>query len=721
MKKSGPNLPIRKPSVNDKLMYVGGKDAIKVPDYQLLPRGGRTTASRDSYKDIDTHTSIRTGMDRKAYEQFRPFDTLPYKPKDIIYACMEAYKNIGLIRNIIDLMSDFGVQGIRLNHTNKRIQKFYRAWFEKVNGPERSERFLSLLYRAGMVVMKRSMAKLTTSNEDKMKKRVAADHTPDIDVIPDEKVQKRVIPYSYIILNPLTLDVVGEELSAFVGKTSYIIKVNQKLKSSILTPKSEQEKELIKSLPFDLVQSIKSGNMIVPLDMNKIISFYYKKDDWDIWPDPMIHAILDDLILLEKMKLADLAALDGAISQVRIWKLGDIESKLFPTDAAINKLSEILLSNPGGGAFDIIWGPDLKLEESKTSIHQFLGSTKYEPVMNSIYEGLGVPTTLTGSTSSGGATNNYISLKTLVQRLEYGRGLLKKFWNNEIELVRQAMGFQRGATVEFDNMILSDEAAEKALLIQLADRDIISLDTVLERFGEIPEVEELKLRREKRARKAELLPNKAGPWHTPQQIYELTKIALQKGVVTPEQVGVEVDDEYYGQETPFDRQLKSIENRGKVKEEDNKGIPQQGRPLNSKDKKKRKNKEVKPVGANLAGILTTMTWAKGVYNTISSIVTEAMVKSSKKKNVRELTNNQINILEKAKFVVLSNLKPFSNVDVETIYNIVNNKMDIPANINMLYNKMYASLLTHKNKELTIDEVRNLQMYVYSIINSYEGE
>ena len=113
----------------------------------------------------------------------------------------------------------------------------------------------------------------------------------------------------------------------------------------------------------------------------------------------------------------DMMYRDGAISQVRLWRLGSLEHEIFPTDAAVSKLADILISNPGGGAFDLIWGPELDFKESGTNVHQFLGSEKYEPVLNNIYAGLGIPPTLTGSATSSGFTNNYISLKTLVQRL----------------------------------------------------------------------------------------------------------------------------------------------------------------------------------------------------------------------------------------------------------------------------------------------------------------
>ena len=143
---------------------------------------------------------------------------------------------------------------------------------------------------------------------------------------------------------------------------------------------------------------------------------------------------------------------------------------------------------------ELVWGPELSYTESNSQVYKFLGSEKYQSVLNSIYAGLGVPPTLTGMAGNGGGfTNNFISLKTLVERLQYGRDLLVKFWHHELEIVRKAMGFRKGAHIHFDQMSLADETSEKNLLLQLADRDIISHETVLERFKEIAPVEKLDL------------------------------------------------------------------------------------------------------------------------------------------------------------------------------------------------------------------------------------
>ena len=46
--------------------------------------------------------------------------------------------------------------------------------------------------------------------------------------------------------------------------------------------------------------------------------------------------------------------------------------------------------------------------------------------------------------------------------------------------------------MQFDQMTPFDEAAEKNLLIQLADRDIISHETLLAGIKEIPQIENIR-------------------------------------------------------------------------------------------------------------------------------------------------------------------------------------------------------------------------------------
>ena len=53
------------------------------------------------------------------------------KIKSIMYRADDIYQRVGLVKNVIDLMGDFATQGIRIVHRNKRVERFYKRWFEK--------------------------------------------------------------------------------------------------------------------------------------------------------------------------------------------------------------------------------------------------------------------------------------------------------------------------------------------------------------------------------------------------------------------------------------------------------------------------------------------------------------------------------------------------------------------------------------------------------------
>ena len=379
----------------------------------------------------------------------------------------------------------------------------------------------------------------------------------------------------------------------------------------------------------------------------------------------MIYAILDDIIMLEKMRLADLSALDGAISNIRLWTLGSLDHKILPNKAAINKLRDILASNAGGGTMELVWGPELSYTESNSQVYKFLGSEKYNSVLNSIYAGLGVPPTLTGMAGNGGGfTNNFISLKTLVERLQYGRSLLVDFWQKEIEVVRKAMGFRRPAYIQFDQMNLSDDTAEKNLLLQLADRDIISHETILERFKEIPTVEKIRLKREMKDRDRDDSPNKAGPYHNPQHDHEIEKIALNKDLLDDEYLeekglplrDVIIEDSPKKEENPA---VPKIEERDEMPSEKN------GRPPNSIDTKPRKQRVEKPRTA--PGLADLIDWSQDSYNKISECVTMAFLKANNKKNLRQVTKAELFDVERIKFDVLTNLDLLCEVNDNVIH------------------------------------------------------
>lgn len=664
------------------------------------------------YSNLDGITGSRPGFTRTDYDYFRPDEAVPKKLKAILQRAEDIYQRVGLVKNVIDLMGDFATQGVRLSHKNRRIERFYRRWFKKINGKDRSERFLNNLYKSGNVVIDRRTAKISLKVSEQLYRSLgAADYTiSDIDGMP---VEKREIPWKYTFIDPVYVDVVAGPLASFLDSKRYELQLPGNLRNQINSPKTDAEKAIIDNLPPEIIAAAKTQHAY-PLDPNKTLVFHYKKDDWQAWAFPMIYAIMDDLTVIEKLKLADMAALDGAVSNIRIFKLGNLEHRIAPTKAATAKLAQILGNNTGGGTMDLIWGPDIELLESNTNVHQFLGESKYVPHMNAVYAGLGIPPTLTGTFGAAGTTNNFISLKTLTQRLQYGRDVLIQFWENEIQLIQKAMGFKHPAKIEFDRMDLSNEDSEKALLVQLADRNLISDELLQSRFGLDPDMEKSRLNRESRERKSERMVKKAGPWHDPQLENALKKIALQSGSVTPSQVGLELDKKKSGEKSALE--MKTPKPPTQLANDSPESLPKapgQGRPKMSKDTEKRKPKEFSPqTGASI------MIWASKAQDKINEIINPILLDFYQKKNFRSLSSVEANEAEETRTKILFALTPMSKVDTDTVLSAfaqIDSKTTSAKVIE--YRNWLKSIETQLNQTLTVEDQKQAKASFYSLVYS----
>jgi hypothetical protein len=678
---------------------------------------------RTFVNDLSTQ-SIRSEYHRGDYEHYRKSETVPKDPMEIIRLCMLAYEKVGIVRNVIDLMGDFACKGVSLQHPNPKIENFYQKWFEKVDGKERSERFLNMLYRAGNVVVNSAYGKVNVKDETEWRKTHGLDND-DIS-LDSPKVRNRTIPLKYSFINPLSIEVVGGEAASFVGKGVYVIKITSALKAHLaklerMAAINTAAKELYDSIPENIKTAVKKGHKFIPLDQDKLFVSFYKKDDWNLWSKPMTYSILDDLIMLDKMKLADISALDGAISNVRLWTVGvigkNIQDSILPTRAMMQKIRNILANNVGGGTLDLVWGPELSFTESATKVHEFLGRGKYEPVWDAIYDGLGIPSVLRSSGSSTNA-NSFMALKTLVERLEYGRMRLEEFWNREIKRVQKAMGYRFPAKLKFEQMVLADESSILALLVQLVDRNILSDEAILEKFSYIPEIEKLRVRRQESSRKVE----KAGPYHKPQVEEDLKKIFAQGGTVTPSEVGVELEECKEGEECrnaqqeKFQMKITEMQEASREKIEQqkfkNQKKEQSGRPNNVQETKKRKPKPQTKPQVNAAVAL----WANVAQHTISEIVTPAYLKQCDKPSARNLSSAQAKELESIKFGVLMTLEPYSEINEEKVYNsLMNNSNPVTADANVLLLETKTEFSQNNEREPTIDETRQIQSAVYSTL------
>lgn len=445
-------------------------------------------------------------------------------------------------------------------------------------------------------------------------------------------------------------------LAVYTDKPTYGIRLPKDVVAAIKNPRTDEQKAGVAKLPPEILEAARS-NKLIPIDKDKLIVLEYKKDDWLPQPMPMIFPCLSDINMLNKLKLADMCALDSLAGKIRIWELGSLPDKFLPNPELFATFGNMLEANTGAGTTDIVWGPGVKLHETGSDVHQFLGEEKYKPTLSAIYATLGLASVFGNNAST--ATPS--SLKVFSERLQYLRGEVTNFWNVELSILAKGMALKQKPEVEFVRPALIDESNFRTLLKDLCDRNIISEELVRDNLYFNNKMENVRLKREQRARDNKLRIPKAGPWHKPDPENDLKKIALQSGQATCSEVGLELEDKKPGEKKMLDIQ-KDMKAAAPPAVKKNPGQPGQGRPKTSTDKQKRKTK----TKGNMLYF-----WAKSAQGELNDILNPIILGFYNKKNIRSLTAEEAETLENVKFSVLCSITPFSNITAETVMAVMN--------------------------------------------------
>jgi hypothetical protein len=635
----------------------------------VLPEVCHTTHGL-THRTIAADVNLRAGHNRHNYDAQRPSDRLPTEHAKIILACQSVYRKVGMVRNIIDLMTDFAAEGLQLQHTTKTQERFFREWARRVNLQGRAHDFMKLLMRDANVIVRRKNAFITKPAIKEMTKAIVSgidtiDETKVND--PPEKIKtirkktnRQEIPWRYTFLSPVIIEKIGGEVGRFFGSDDLGMRIPTSLSNAIKRPRTDAEKAFIKKLPPEVTRAAKKHGTLVALDMDRIYVDYYKKDDWEDWGTPFLYGVLEDVMFKEKMRLADMAALDGVINVIRLWKLGKSDQQILPAPALVDRLIGILQNNTGGGVMDLVWDDMIDLKVEYPPIDKILGAEKYAGVNADIVRGLGIPDSLVGGQDLGtrNAQSAFVQLKTLVERLEYVRGRAIRWMEGELRLVADAMSFKRIPSISFGIMSLRDEAAEKQLMIQLLDRGIISSEKANEVFGVNYMIELERIKTEQQIRKENPgVLERSNPYNRPFSVMEKqTELAIQVEKVKkgfhrdtefPKSIDNNGDDNNGGGDNPSGDQPK----------DDGNNSP--GRPPSTRDTKPRNERT--PKTQSILHII-----ADGFMDRIDDLVDNTYLKQLKVKNMRSLTKAQRIELEKVKRGILSVLRPGDKVTKELI-------------------------------------------------------
>jgi hypothetical protein len=328
-----------------------------------------------------------------------------------------------------------------------------------------------------------------------------------------------------------------------------------------------------------------------------------------------------------------------------------------------------MLVNPSKSK-TIVWDDLIEIESDYPDTGTILGSDKYQAVESDILAGLGVSEVLVGGTG-GNYSNSFLSVRTLMERLETGRGIVHLNLLIPILVdISRAIGLRKPPFVRFKHMSLRDENAEKKLLMELVDRNVISYRTLLEYFGHDLDVEIKRMKREDKIR---------------ERLDDTHQHTLKKvGKFGPHATDADSQAQYMKDYQDPDSQPTAQEQQGEMG-----GRPEQ---VNEEPEQQDTERDTKPKGI-----------AKEVIRDVQKAYT--LIKKREMQRiavangitVRELKKPQREMAEEVAFDILTRFDDISAVNEEAIDNAVYYKTKAPAILDRCVKQVYQSLLRRFRK------------------------
>ena len=625
----------------------------------------------------DPNISIRSPFNKEVYDFYRPNEAVPKVVtqedyRKVMVLCKAAYERVGIVRSVIDMISEFAADGIEIIHEDEGPDIFWKAWQKKIKLSDRCERLANWVCKSGNVVIRRVDGKVKTTELKSITNKTSAN-----------------IPIQYVFYDPSTIEIIGGYIAGLSTNKAYALRIPTNLISNINSPGLSRE-QTIQGLPKEirdsLIGNIKGSFALIPIPSDHLFVGHYKKDDSDIWGKSFVYSILSDIFYNDKLKLAKTSALDSFCNVIRIWKLGDHVNKLYPAIGQASKLNNILQNN--SGAMDLIWDSMIQLEEHYPPIDKLVN---FEEDINNILLGLGVPEVLVGG--SNGTTNltgNYLGLKNIITRIETCRRIIIEWLESEIDVIQEEMGFRKRPMIRFSTQDLHDEVAYNTLLLGLLDRNVISDQTVLERVNENPEVEKMRVSKENQDKNTGNIPEKASPFHNPtikdQRKHEIDKMKLQN------QLSIDSNTHNATLKKP------------KIK-------PNAGRPPTSKDKIKRKTKSINELFIE----------ANKIYDYLIDYFTTEIMEQEKVSDYRTLAGDKKEFIYQATLMLMPIIDP-DNLDDNSIEQALNNvKLPEFIEIKQSYFDIYTKgMKILANEKMSLQERKNLMTSSYVELYSLEG-
>lgn len=359
---------------------------------------------------------------------------------DIVGYSKYCYRKYGLIMRTINMMRDFGANGVRLTYThkNQKVKDVIKAYRKQINEKQLIRDFILELALTGNLA--------------------CYDRGKRVDIYPIHKID--VVP---LIEN-------GKQLIAYkIDRTSV----------SLTTYGKEYDEKISSAYPEEVNKAKKEGKDVVILNSEYAYFAKINSSRYESYGISVILPAFEDLAHKNLLKQAERATANDIIDRIMMIKIGDADNK--PSKALIDGYTQLFNNVTGSVRFTVPYYVDAKYVEPETSA---FGNDKFVEVDTDILNTLGISLSLLRGTDGSNYADgilNFTGLRKTIDNirepiLDILHGLYRK------ELERNGLNPELAPIPTFDEVVI-DKEAKVALMLELFQNAGLPYQVLYEEAG----------------------------------------------------------------------------------------------------------------------------------------------------------------------------------------------------------------------------------------------
>ena len=403
--------------------------------------------------------------------------------RDAIMLCQKAYANVAIVRNTIDIATEFANTDVYLEGGTERSREFFSKWFEKIKLWKLKDQYFREYYRSGNIFLYRIDGKFN------------AEDFKLLSGLSENGIKNNKVPLRYILINPY--EVVAKISSSF-AEAVYEKVLSEYELERLKNPKDDADVELLNGFDPEVQKQIKDkqyfrDGLKMKLDPKYLLYSFYKKQDYEPFAVPFAYPVLEDINAKIELKRIDQAIARTVENVILLITMGAEPDKGGINPANMTAMQSLFMNESVGRVLvsDYTTKADFVIPDLK----KVVGKEKYEILNEDIKEGL--MNVMLGNEKYNGQS---AKISFFMERLKEARNsFLNDVLQPEIIRISKDLGFRAYPTAKFTEIDLKDETQYMRTISRLMEIGILTPEQGIESInnGTLPSPTDLAPAQEK--------------------------------------------------------------------------------------------------------------------------------------------------------------------------------------------------------------------------------